>query len=200
MPGSARRTCPRPSPLRGRPASIEVCEERRSSWEPRGADDGEYSARDEVEVRREETYRSSSDGGLRSYAGGTPWCLDITRLDSTFRPHVKTEPPSVRPLRPAPGQRCERLEDSDRVIRFTDYTDILFDHVFLRLCPVVDLHLNSNHHGTYRMEMACRRAVGGSLSARSHQSRTAGSLTAGSRPKAGESRRHHSTRFAAASL
>ena len=167
MPGSARRTCPRPSPLRGRPASIEVCEERRSSWEPRGADDGEYSARDEVEVRREETYLSSSDG-LRSYAGGTPWCLDITRIDSTFRPHVKTEPPSVRPLRPAPGQRCERLEDSDRVIRFTDYTDILFDHVFLRLClrlrswtyisiVIITVHIVWRWPAVERLAVACRR-------------------------------------------
>ena len=117
--------------------------------------------------RREETYRSSSDGGLRSYAGGTPWCLDITRIDSTFRPHVKTEPPSVRPLR-APGQRCERLEDSDRVIRFTDYTDILFDHVFLRLClrlrswtyisiVIITVHIVWRWPAVEQLAVACRR-------------------------------------------
>ena len=110
----------------------------------------------------------SSSDGLRSYAGGTPWCLDITRIDSTFRPHVKTEPPSVRPLRPAPGQRCERLEDSDRVIRFTDYTDILFDHVFLRLClrlrswtyisiVIITVHIVWRWPAVERLAVACRR-------------------------------------------
>ena len=74
----------------GRPASIEVCEERRSScsWEPRGRMPAapmtaEYRARarDEVEVRRD---FSSTDFAL---CGGRPWRgLDITRLDfSTSR-------------------------------------------------------------------------------------------------------------------
>ena len=96
------------------------------------------------------------------------WCLDITRIDSTFRPHVKTEPPSVRPLRPAPGQRCERLEDSDRVIRFTDYTDILFDHVFLRLClrlrswtyisiVIITVHIVWRWPAVEQLAVACRR-------------------------------------------
>ena len=196
-----------PSPLRGRPASIiDVCEERRTapSWEPRGAEPPMtarlyryirvymyIARRDEVEVRR----RFSSTDFARCAAHNSTRLFDLTS---------KRNPLPVRPILGPLGQRCERLEDSDGC---NSIPHGLHRYPF-RPCllttmpkpPVVDLHLNSNHHGTYRMEMACRRAVGGSLSARSHQSRTAGSLTAGSRQKVGESRRHHSTRFAAASL